>query len=316
MDKSIRRNEHCIIGLPRCDFVFSSTRTCFIAYGFKESTLEMSLLRRILTEHSIDPIEASATLAPGQSAFCTKICSKIITSQFCIVLLNNEKRDRHEFTNANVNMEYGLMLGFNKYVIPFQLASQTLPFNVAGLDTVMYTHHNFEQLATEAIVKAIEATHQVPSREVAPDQNIAIFLLSKRALVASITEQGTKNIYDMGMPLGFNLLHDFSGNNYIYFGNFTMLRLEAILWRIHMLEEIILGRTAILPQRLQDGFFTEPEYNLAVQILNTIQIWVLVTGPEDKTKILNDIHHMPLTHQVKIYSQSDIASELSNLPGA
>ena len=91
MDKTIRKNEICIIGLPRCDFVFSSTRNCFIAYGFKESALEMKILRNLLKEKGIEPIEAGGALAPAQSAFCAKICSKIITSQFCIVLLNNKK---------------------------------------------------------------------------------------------------------------------------------------------------------------------------------------------------------------------------------
>ena len=86
MDISIRRNEHCIVGLPRCDFVFSSTRSCFIAYGFEESPLEMSLLRKLLQDRQIEAIEAGGSIAPGQNAFCTKICSKIITSQFCIVL--------------------------------------------------------------------------------------------------------------------------------------------------------------------------------------------------------------------------------------
>ena len=136
MDKRIRRNEICIIGLPRCDFVFSSTRSCFIAYGFEESSLEMTILRRLLEERNIQPVEAGGTLAPGQNAFCSKICSKIIVAQFCAVLLNNEERVDIEIPNANVNMEYGLMLGFNKYVIPFQHSSQKLPFNVAGLDTM------------------------------------------------------------------------------------------------------------------------------------------------------------------------------------
>lgn len=140
MDKTIRRNEICAIGLPRCDFVFSSTRTCFIAYGFQESPLEMSILRWVLEEKGIQPVEASGALAPAQNAFCAKICSKIITSQFCAVLLNNEESGGREIPNANVNMEYGLMLGFNKYVIPFQRASQKLPFNVAGLDTIKYTN--------------------------------------------------------------------------------------------------------------------------------------------------------------------------------
>jgi len=61
---------------------------------------------------------------------------KIITAQFCIVLINNDEMEGREIPNANVNMEYGLMLGFNKYVLPFQRASQRLPFNVAGLDTI------------------------------------------------------------------------------------------------------------------------------------------------------------------------------------
>src|SRR3989339_1917440 len=127
MDISIRRNEHCIIGLPRCDFVFSSTRTCFIAYGFKTSSFEMAILRNILQSKGIQCEEAGGQLAPGQYAFCQKICSKIITSQFSIIILNNDSKNGQLVPNANVNMEYGLMLGFNKYLIPFQLEVQELP---------------------------------------------------------------------------------------------------------------------------------------------------------------------------------------------
>lgn len=160
MDKTIRRNEICVIGLPRCDFVFSSTRTCFIAYGFQESTLEMTILRSLLDKRGIQPVEAGGMLAPAQSAYCAKICSKIIVSQFCVVLLNNEESNGFEIPNANVNMEYGLMLGFNEYVIPFQRSSQKLPFNLAGLDTIKYTNSNFEKLAEFAIDQAICETRQ------------------------------------------------------------------------------------------------------------------------------------------------------------
>jgi len=100
----------------------------------------MTILRRVIEGQGIQTVEAGGALAPAQSAFCAKICSKIITSQFCAVLLNNEEVDGREIPNANVNMEYGLMLGFNKYVIPFQRASQKLPFNVAGLETIKYTN--------------------------------------------------------------------------------------------------------------------------------------------------------------------------------
>jgi hypothetical protein len=136
MDKTIRRNQICVVGLPRCDFVFSSTRACFIAYGFRDSTLEMNILRHLLENRGIQPVEAGGALAPGQNAFCAKICSKIITSQFCVVLINNEVSDEREIPNANVNMEYGLMLGFNKYVIPASLSDVTVQRRWLGHDQI------------------------------------------------------------------------------------------------------------------------------------------------------------------------------------
>lgn len=181
MDNKIRKNEICIIGLPRCDYVFSSTRSCFIGYGFEDSPLEMNILKDILESKGIEAVEAGGKLAPAQSAFCTKICSKIITSQFCIVLLNNREEQNIEIPNANVNMEYGLMLAFNKYVIPFQRKEQKLPFNVAGLDTIKYSNIDFKRLAESAIDDAIEKTKQSIPNEAGIDQILDTFLLTKKS---------------------------------------------------------------------------------------------------------------------------------------
>ena len=90
MDNSIRVNKICVVGLPSCDFVFSSTRTCFIGYGFKKSTLEANIVASLLEDRGVEAVEAGGALEPGQYAFCKKICSKIITSQFCIVFVNND----------------------------------------------------------------------------------------------------------------------------------------------------------------------------------------------------------------------------------
>jgi hypothetical protein len=156
VDTRIRKNERCIIGLPSCDYVFSSTRSCFIAYGFSTSALERDVLKALLQERGIEAVEAGSQIEPGKFAFCTKICSKIIVAQFCIVLANNDQTG----PNANVCIEYGLMLGHNKYVIPFQRADETLPFNVAGLDTIKYDQADFRQLAIQAIDQAIRETSQ------------------------------------------------------------------------------------------------------------------------------------------------------------
>jgi hypothetical protein len=276
MDNRIRRNEICIIGLPRCDFVFSSTRTCFIAYGFRESSLEKTIFNQLFKDSNIHPEEAGGFLAPAQSAFCAKICSKIITSQFCIVLINNDLIDGKETPNANVNMEYGLMLGFNKYVIPFQRSSQKLPFNVAGLDTVKYNSQDFETQAKNAIDQAIKATTQDVRQPVGPDQMLELFLLTKKTVISSVNTDWDRYVYHSGALLGFNLLNDFSGLDYIFFGNFTALRPEVIIWRLQLLCEMWDERRKGLERQLALGMVTEENKRVQDEFLSRLKIWVLV----------------------------------------
>ncbi len=314
MDKRIRLNEICIIGLPRCDFAFSSTRSCFIAFGYDESPFEMTILRKILEQKSIQPVEASGTLAPGQNAFCAKICSKIITAQFCIVLINNNNSGEKEIPNANVNMEYGLMLGFNKYVIPFQKTSQNLPFNVAGLDTIKYDAKNFERLASNAIDQAILESQQDSITPLNPNQNLDIFLLRKKTLVTPLNTEGEKTVYQMGAPLGFNLLNDFSATKFMFFGNFTALRPEVVLWRLHILQEILKGRKDSLDYRLNVKIFTPEQTKIFQDLFDSLQIWIVVTTNEEKEIIEKEIEgNKTLLYNCQIFSLDDIESELKKL---
>jgi hypothetical protein len=314
MDKRIRRNEICIIGLPRCDFVFSSTRTCFIGYGFEESPLEMSILSAQLIKRGIQPLEAGASIEPGKYAFCAKICSKIIISQFCIVLLNNKIIDNKEIPNANVNMEYGLMLGFNKHIIPFQRTTQTLPFNVAGLDTIKYKDPDLERLAGEAIDQAILITKQDIPQQISPDQILTAFLLFKKSLITPIISDGEKVMYHLGAPLGFILLNDFSGFNYIYFGNFTADSPSIILWRLKMINEILEGRGGTLETRLEAGMITEKQFPFIEKSFRQLQIWIIVNSANDKNEILRLLETVPLRYKTEIFSLEDVKSELNKFP--
>ena len=315
MDKTIRRNETCIIGLPRCDFVFSSTRSCFIAYGFDESTLEMTLLRKLLEERGIQPIEAGGSFAPAQSAFCAKICSKIITSQFCIALLNNDEKNGMEIPNANVNMEYGLMLGFNKYVIPFQRESQKLPFNVAGLDTSKYNTRNFEKESIDAIEQAIKLTNQENVPQDTSDQFLQLFFLNRNYTWSPLDSEGEKNIFRLGSPLGFNLLNDFTGDKYAFFGRFANLRPETILWRLRKMNEILDGRRSSIPNKVEAGTVKPELVPIIEQLFATAQIWVVVTSNEDKNSIEKELKKEPLNYHVEIMSINDVFSELkSSIP--
>jgi hypothetical protein len=313
MDKRIRRNEFCVIGLPRCDFVFSSSRTCFIGYGFSESALEMTILRTLLEKRGIEGIEAAGELAPGQSAFCAKICSKIIQSQFCIILANNRVKDGIEAPSANVSMEYGLMLGFNKYVIPFQRESQKLPFNVAGLDTVKYSNESFARQAAEAIDVAIAATAQENAPTLSADQILESFLLSKRLLTMPINSEGDRNLLQLGQPLGFTMVMTFDGMRCMYLGNFTALRSETVLWRLRTLEDIIHERLASIPQRIQMGMVQPEVGEMLENFFIGLENLLLVTSDDDRDKIKTAIAAKPSRWSVQVFSLNDIHTALQNM---
>lgn len=273
----------------------------------------MTILRNLLQSKGIQCEEAGGQLSPGQHAFCQKICSKIITSQFCIVLLNNDLKDGQLVPNANVNMEYGLMLGFNKYLIPFQRESQALPFNVAALDTVKYDDNNFENKASKAIDIAIEKSNQDLAPSSHPDQLIELFLVYKKALYAPVDDEGNKAIFRLGSALGFNLLHDFSGMVYIFLGNFMALRPDITIWRLKMLNDILKERWESFEKRLAIGLITPEQMKISENLFSSLKIWVLVTSDKDKQTINNEIKAFDIPHNLEIFSINDIKAGLDNV---
>ncbi len=306
MDKTIRTNEKCIIGLPRCDFAFSSTRSCFIGYSFEESSLEKDITRKILEDIDIIPEDAGTNFEPGQLVFCSKICSKIITSQFCIILLNNENENGVEFANANVQMEYGLMLGFNKYVIPFQKKEDKLSFNISGLDTIKYNKSDFKSKATEAITKAVEETTPTSSSTIPIDQMKTTFLYSKNATFTPMSGGGERVIFELGRPVGYNLLTDFSGLEYRFFGDFAHLRSEHICYRIKLLHKILVERVASFPQRQKLGLIEQEDLGLYVELFENLEIWILVNSEDVKNQIKSFINSESINRTFDIFTLKDV----------
>jgi hypothetical protein len=243
MDKTIRRNQICVIGLPRCDFVFSSTRSCFIAYGFRDSGLELDILKRVLEDRGIQPIEAGGALAPGQSAFC-----------------------------ANAD---------------------------------------FARLAEDAIDQAIRETQQDAPALFPPDQILQAFLLNKKALVTPLNNQGEQDLFRLGSHVGFSLLNDFAGWNYTYFGNFTALRSEIVIWRIKMLIEIIDGRRSTVQQRVELGLATELQARAALEVFSRVTIWVVVNWDREKQSVALAL--ADTQYPVEVFSIDNVRLELENL---
>ncbi|HEY1937691.1 MAG TPA: hypothetical protein VGJ33_07145 [Candidatus Angelobacter sp.] len=275
----------------------------------------MNILRALLEKKGIEAIEAGGKRSPGEQAFCVKICSKIITSQFCCVLLNNEMKDGHSFPNANVNMEYGLMLGFNKYLIPFQREGESLPFNVAGLDTIKYTNSNFESLASDALDHAIAATTPSSGAPIDLNQKLQTYLVSRDLSFARTTSEGDRAIFDLGSGLGFNLLIDFSGTRYAFLGNFTPFRSEAIIWRVRMLCRAIDQRRSSWEARIKAGVITKESALVVDELFSRFEILLIVSTDNDR-QVVRDVLKNTISYKVDVVSLTDVDQSLRLLDGA
>src|SRR3989339_1100341 len=121
MDTIIKKNDKCFIGMPVCGYGYESAKSCFVACpSDKKYTLKIETIESVIASKQYECHVALKKIDPGNFAFCTKICSKIIQSQFCIVFLDfsldkNEKKTS-EHPNPNVHFEYGLMLGQHKHI--------------------------------------------------------------------------------------------------------------------------------------------------------------------------------------------------------
>ena len=152
--KKINFNEKCIVRHQDCKRLFEGSRICFVACpNSEEIALELEIIKQKLREVNIEPYIAVDNRDFQKDIFCEKICTKIIESQFCIVVLNDviDKDDKITKPNANVYYEYGLMTAFKKRIIPIQLKDQKLAFNIQSLDTLKYDRSNFSKLIEEAI---------------------------------------------------------------------------------------------------------------------------------------------------------------------
>jgi hypothetical protein len=103
----------------------------------------------------------------SREVFCEKICKPIVESRFCIVLLD-ESRRRPKWRpapNANVYLEYGMMLVREKLVVAFTPRGQDIRFNIRHLDLVEYEAAGLHALAAAKFTQALADTEK---RYVAP----------------------------------------------------------------------------------------------------------------------------------------------------
>lgn len=231
-------NESCIIGLPTCGYAFSSSRMAFIAApSDEEFALELEVLQQLLREKEYESYVALQRVEPGKFAFCTKICSKIITSQFCIVLLNPSAHHEHKdikIPNPNVHLEYGVMMAFKKTILPLQREGSDLAFNIRPLDTIIYNPARFKEKAEQAIDGAIltAGTTSRPVRTLASSLALLRYLAVRGLRLSDVSNEEANALYQLGSTLGFNLL---DGQEVVYFGMFDLEPAKEVVFRLKLL---------------------------------------------------------------------------------
>lgn len=139
--------------------MFCGTDTAFIACPGAESVaLELEIIKIVLDRFNLKPYIAIDNYDPARDVFCEKICTKIIESRLCVVLLTDPLLPGgHTSPNPNVYYEYGLMTAFAKPIIPLQRKDHVLAFNVRSFDTIKYTNYDlkptFERVVAETIIR-------------------------------------------------------------------------------------------------------------------------------------------------------------------
>jgi hypothetical protein len=318
VDLTIRKNEKCVIGLPRCDYVFQSTRRCFVGYGFRQSPLEVEILRRIVESKGMELVEAGGLKSPGQSVFCQKICSQIIISQFCIILVNDDEINGGRAPNANVHLEYGMMLAFNKYTIPFQLADHTLAFNIAGLDTVKYQRGEFARIAEAEIDRAIVATTAAASSSgIGPIEGPLLheFLLARQLyLNPGLTHQDVA-VMESARPFQFLYYSAFSGMSVVFVGNFQALRLEQIISRLKSFVAYWRAQEASIAERLNSGMITQAEAQKFRFAMTKVTYMVIVGSEPIKRQLVDSFRDSEVLQRLEVISPGDIEREVIGVTG-
>jgi hypothetical protein len=272
--------------------------------------MEVGVLRSILTSKQMEVVEAADAIDPAKMAFCTKICSKIITSQFCIIILNHDRTRGSLIPNANVNMEYGLMLGFNKYILPFQRREHSLSFNVQGLDTIKYDDDDFERKAHAAISLAIEKTSPSEIKTPPLDQIIEAFLFYRDIFVMQPREAGDQMIASLVNRFGFLLCTSIDTQCYTLLGIFTNLRAEAIIFRMKKIPSILDWIINSARVRAESGI---TNVNLAVlsEIIMGTKVIIAVAGETEKLAILQHLAANKMKLDIEICTLAHINEVIS-----
>lgn len=197
-----------------------------IGSGSSEFEEDLKVVREVLEKFGYEGYFALLSeKEKGLDAFCDKICSKILSSQFCVVMLNDpvlckcveETTKKEKILRAprpNVYYEFGIAVAACKNIIPIMRKDMKLPFDVQHLDVILY--ENPDELR-ENLTIAVKETRGKPRRRgfvkepdlelllIGSNGNPAKSIHAKPTYERVITKKTKSHFYVMGKWSSLNL---------------------------------------------------------------------------------------------------------------
>jgi hypothetical protein len=271
------QNESCIVGLPYCGHFFGSEPIVFMAVSdIGRYSDETGILAGLLQDNGLRPYLAPETVKQEKTEFCEKICSRIINSRFCIVFIDNDSRG-----SSDVHMLYGLMLAFNKIVVPLEK-------NAAGRDgirplpSILYYPDNFMTVAQSVVGEAVVRASSAGIYEMlVRDRELQDYFIRRGLRILQVGGPVARAFYRIAYPLEFMILE---GNDYVFFGSFEHFSYEEISSRTGLL---IKGLSDIKDrfETLYKNTFSLQNMELAYRIWSRLRIEVIASQGMDIGKL-------------------------------
>lgn len=269
-----------MLDLPYCGHFAGSEKNVFIAVPDKvKYEMEISTLNDLFMAKGLNVYVMPELSDHDKIMFCEQVCSKIISSRFCLVFT-----DKNLARSADVHLSYGIMLAFDKIVIPLEKAVHEAE-KFAPLPAILYYPDNFHSIAQTIVEEALLKTSANGLLGLLhSDEELQQYLLSRNLKPLPIENQFIKEFYRIAYPADFLILE---GTDFVFLGAFESLHHEEAASRIRLL---IKGLT-----KMKSRFETVYKNTLPFEsmefiyrVFSNIRIEVLVSGGIDIRKLLSE----------------------------
>jgi hypothetical protein len=279
--KETVQNRSCMLDLPYCGHFLGCEESVFIAIPDGEKYgMEISTLNGLLGERGLKSYIMPVAGKEDKLTFCEQVCSKIISSRFCIVFT-----EKNLARSADVHLSYGIMLAFDKIVIPLEkIATNSDGFT--PLPVIIYYPDNFQTIAGTIIEEALpKASKRGLLGMLHGDEELQQYFVRHGLRVLPLDNPVTRAFYRVAYPLDFLILE---GNTFVFFGSFESLNHEEVAARLRLLIQGLMELKGRFETLFKNTFSFEM-MELAYRIFSKISIETVVSGNINVGKLLSEI---------------------------